>query len=69
MLKGEINVPVVVGWVTSVFHLAPVLPWSGGLATAWVPDLLAPDDVHDVEALVVLHDVLSKFLALGVVCL
>lgn len=60
---------MVVGWVTSVLHIAPVFPWSGGLAAAWVPNLLAPDDVHDVEALVVLHDELSKFLTLGVVCL
>lgn len=58
---------MVVGDGATVFHVSPVLPASGLLAVAWVPDLLAPDDVHDIQVLMVLHDPFSEILALGVV--
>ena len=60
-------VPVVVGGVASVFHLAPVLPGGIEVVTAWVPDLLAPDDVHDIKFLVVLLNPFGDFLTLGVI--
>lgn len=60
---------MVVGVITSVFHLSPVFPAKGEIVAAWVPDPLAPDDVHDIEFLVVLLNPLSYLLALGVAAL
>lgn len=51
----------------SVLHISPVFPGGRSLAVAGVPDLLTPNDVHDAEALMVIHDPLSNSLALGVV--
>lgn len=58
---------MVLGSITAVLHLAPVLPGSIKVVALRVPDLLTPDDVVDVELLVVLLSPLREFLALLVV--
>ena len=63
------NIPVVLGGITAVLHLAPVLPGSIKVVALGVPDLLTPDDVVDVELLVVLLNPLSEGLTLLVICL
>lgn len=61
------NIPVVLGGITAVLHLAPLAPGSGLGVAAGVPDALAPDDVHDVKLLIVLLSPLREFLTLLVV--
>lgn len=48
-------IPVVSSDRTSVLHSSPSGPWPDGI-TRWAPDLLAPDDVLEVETRTVVHD-------------
>ena len=43
---------------TSVLHSSPSGPWANSI-TRWAPDLLAPDDVLEVESPTVVHDPLG----------
>ena len=56
------RVPMIRGDGSSVLHLAPVGPRSRGIDRG-IPDLLAPDDVFELEAVSILHHVFCNCFA------
>lgn len=52
------NLPVVVCNGASVLHSSPFSPWLPGVPR-WVPDLLTPDDVLEIETAAVVHNPLG----------
>ena len=49
---------MILGNVATVLHGAPARPGAGGVL-GWAPDLLAPDDILEVDAVAVVHDPFS----------
>lgn len=54
---------MVLGQITTVLHGPPVLPSLLRLIDGSGPDLLAPDDILEVQGTAVLHNPLSNLLA------
>lgn len=52
------NLPVILSDGATVFHLSPAGPW-GNLVPGWVPDLLSPDNILQVQGFAVIHNPLS----------
>lgn len=47
----------------SVFYISPVSQCCRGLTIAGALDLLTPDDIHDIESLVIIHNPFGNNLA------